>query len=1005
MVMQTQAAVRDAFLRFRERHDLDALGFVFDRTAQGLLLVASHLAASGVDPEDLVQATFMHAIRNAGAFEASRPLEPWLLGILTNEANNVRRRTARRVDVARRPPEPTSDPAESAAKRESVELLFASIATLPERLREVVTLHLVHGMTPTDIAHAIGRPVGSVKSWLHRSIAKLRQKVPSGLALAAVPLPDAKCLLAARQAVLAAGQHALAAAAPAALPAAAPTVATATAAGSLVATANMGRRLGLGGLCLLPLLAVALTLVVAAPPATVAPDAVGSPNQATTADRGHGLGAITDPLAREEPARTATTSELHVHVRWPDGSPAAVAGQLEPLHASDSLLRRRAFATDSSGNARIAGLPPGKFLVRLDRGVASPITLLPGPQSLRLDVPEGRVVSGTVLDEVGQPIAGATVWLTLAPSRDDGEAIASTAADGTFALREIPVGGALAAFADGFAPSRCVTVRAHDPHAPAPQHVELQFERRAAMCLVCVLDEHGAAVRGARVQVGGSDPADAPGQAADDCRPAPPWVGATDATGKVRCAQVPGTQRVAVFARAADHAGAAAWLRAGESTITLQLPAGGVVDGVVHGGAGTAGDAHVRLLPSIRPGDPALAPFWLLAGTRADAQGCWRLSGVATGSVVLEARRSEWFAQTRCFVTAARPQSWAAQLTRGGRVSGVARGADGTALASYRVELHAPGIVHRTEVGPDGLFAIEHLGELDHEVVLREPEAVADGVLWRGLGVRPGRVLDLVLPTAHLPTVAVVGRLLDANGQPMASLEISRPALADADREVACAADGTFVAEGLQPGLLSLLGGGYPYTLLRTFVARAGERVDLGTLQAAPRASCEVAIDPARERRNLQVALTDLASPTMVAVARWVGPGDSVWMPAPPGEYRLALTDGGVIVHQERVLLAAGTSTRIVVPPSPAGRGRWTLRLPNDTAWTSVAWRLEGEGIDWRGHCGPRRPGWVATPWIDLALPAGHYRLHAECNCGERATALVEVLAAAPSEPVPIELR
>ena len=69
------------FLRYRERGDAEALGLVFDALAPELLLVAAHLAG-GDHAEDVVQATFVDAIRQQDRWDAGRPLAPWLCGML-----------------------------------------------------------------------------------------------------------------------------------------------------------------------------------------------------------------------------------------------------------------------------------------------------------------------------------------------------------------------------------------------------------------------------------------------------------------------------------------------------------------------------------------------------------------------------------------------------------------------------------------------------------------------------------------------------------------------------------------------------------------------------------------------------------------------------------------------------------------------------------------------------------------------------------------------------------
>jgi hypothetical protein len=64
-------AERD-FAAWTDRRDAAALGRVFDATAGRLLLLAVHLAGSGANAEDLVQATFLAAMAGAASWDRRR---------------------------------------------------------------------------------------------------------------------------------------------------------------------------------------------------------------------------------------------------------------------------------------------------------------------------------------------------------------------------------------------------------------------------------------------------------------------------------------------------------------------------------------------------------------------------------------------------------------------------------------------------------------------------------------------------------------------------------------------------------------------------------------------------------------------------------------------------------------------------------------------------------------------------------------------------------------------
>src|SRR5690606_34904304 len=172
------ASLEQLFVRFRASRDPKPLAAVFDATAAELLLVAVHLVGDRAEAEDLVQATFVAIIENADRYDASRPLRPWLVGVLVNRAKVAlrrRRRTAAEdvsgVDVPAR----DRDPSEVAHAEETARHVARALEGMPSPYRQVLVLHLVHGLAGVQIAHALGRPPATVRTQLKRGLAMLRE--------------------------------------------------------------------------------------------------------------------------------------------------------------------------------------------------------------------------------------------------------------------------------------------------------------------------------------------------------------------------------------------------------------------------------------------------------------------------------------------------------------------------------------------------------------------------------------------------------------------------------------------------------------------------------------------------------------------------------------------------------------------------------------------------------------------------------------------------------------
>ena len=155
-----------------------------------LFRVARTLVPRPADAEDLVQDTLLRAYRSIGSFDGRHP-RAWLLTIMRNtQVNRTRRRR----------PELLDDPA-AAGKTSDYEderlrspeaivvgatfdaVVVDALDALPDRFRQVVELVDIGGLTYAEAAEAIGVPVGTIMSRLHRARTRIRSRLAAaGLA-------------------------------------------------------------------------------------------------------------------------------------------------------------------------------------------------------------------------------------------------------------------------------------------------------------------------------------------------------------------------------------------------------------------------------------------------------------------------------------------------------------------------------------------------------------------------------------------------------------------------------------------------------------------------------------------------------------------------------------------------------------------------------------------------------------------------------------------------------
>ena len=158
--------------------DLDAYAELVHRHAPMAMRTAVLLGA-GADAEDVVQEALVKAYRSLGRYRDGAAFRPWLLRIVANETHNFHRTAVRRGARERGvalPPD-LLDPEEQVADRERKGRLLAAVASLPERLRVVVTCRYLLELDEAETATTLGLPRGTVKSRLNRGLARLREQL------------------------------------------------------------------------------------------------------------------------------------------------------------------------------------------------------------------------------------------------------------------------------------------------------------------------------------------------------------------------------------------------------------------------------------------------------------------------------------------------------------------------------------------------------------------------------------------------------------------------------------------------------------------------------------------------------------------------------------------------------------------------------------------------------------------------------------------------------------
>lgn len=161
--------------------DHAAFAALVERYQQVAFRAAWLITRDAQDAEDVAQEAFVRAYRQLHTVRPGEPLRPWLLRIVQNQALNSVRSRNRRSGLLDRfaaiAPRTTPAPHTEVAAAEQSSQVLAAIARLPLDDQKVLHLRYFLDLPEREIAAAIGRPPGTVKSRLHRASARLRDVV------------------------------------------------------------------------------------------------------------------------------------------------------------------------------------------------------------------------------------------------------------------------------------------------------------------------------------------------------------------------------------------------------------------------------------------------------------------------------------------------------------------------------------------------------------------------------------------------------------------------------------------------------------------------------------------------------------------------------------------------------------------------------------------------------------------------------------------------------------
>jgi RNA polymerase sigma-70 factor (ECF subfamily) len=163
--------------------DREAFRTIVERESAAIVRACTRVLGDHHEAQDAAQEAFVTAFRSLATWRGDGPLGAWLTRIAVRIA--LRRAAARRTvtwidTVSDAPANVTGaaglapDPAILSLRAERAAAIRSEVARLDEPYRETVALRFFGERSLAEIAEETGRPLGTVKTHLHRGLQRLR---------------------------------------------------------------------------------------------------------------------------------------------------------------------------------------------------------------------------------------------------------------------------------------------------------------------------------------------------------------------------------------------------------------------------------------------------------------------------------------------------------------------------------------------------------------------------------------------------------------------------------------------------------------------------------------------------------------------------------------------------------------------------------------------------------------------------------------------------------------
>jgi RNA polymerase sigma-70 factor (ECF subfamily) len=168
-------------IRAAQQGEREAFDELVRQTYVDTFTLAYRLTGNEEDARDVAQDAYLRAWRGIGRFRGEAQFSTWMYRITANAASShTQRRRRQRTEQLDDYAEPLEErieslPGPAAESAEALDRVSVAITTLPMKLRTVVVLKDVYGLSHEEIASELDISVAAAKVRLHRARRKLKE--------------------------------------------------------------------------------------------------------------------------------------------------------------------------------------------------------------------------------------------------------------------------------------------------------------------------------------------------------------------------------------------------------------------------------------------------------------------------------------------------------------------------------------------------------------------------------------------------------------------------------------------------------------------------------------------------------------------------------------------------------------------------------------------------------------------------------------------------------------